>query len=1065
MITALYKDIESYQYIIVKFLALNKHMALTVSETKMLKAETDKVRAELEIRFPRRLQGSFNNTTSSNALVTTSTALVPRTLTPASSSESLSYPDDGSATSATSATSALSGSSFSSEISDAIPLDRNLASKLIHGEPLTSEQAAKRMRMLAQLRLQQEDVLISSIKIGQGGFGDVVLGNYKRKFKCAIKTIRNIDDPLSDSKRKIVENELILMKFLGAYRTILPCYGFFMDNNNMHIVLELAPYGSLDKLLKESTVDEFPVSLIIAWLKDLADAMKFLHEREIKHRDLKAENMLLFEKLQVKLCDFGPAKQHLSNVTADDNSGTICFLAPEIRVGQIADLSSDIFSFAMTGIQIMTRKNPRIDNFKDQVIDALMKITIPNPTVNRKLHSLFTACVAYDPTINASSLRPSAEGVLMTLHEILENDLGGDPRYTDSSLSSLIKDIEVVAYMKQNDRLKSAPKSGNLFRGRSHHNGFNGLSSSSGSIYNNNNSVMKKSLKAVSYDQYEHASFQKAEFSSANYSTYNPSGENRSTYSINLTSYSVNKAPIDSQTAEEKSQMARFLRTEVKFTLSQAIQVSEILIRNGVINISVLRRRLLRNKDFLLDIGIDDDASLDILEYMISTSKDQNEINHLRSSKRYSQRGLNGSDIMAKLPNETARLYYEASQCNRSEAYMALRDLENNGDKLAKGFFMRMYALGQGGVKKDTKKAQEIGKELFPWLQEAVARGSDIIVMYARYLLGVCYSEGLGIKQDLREAIRWYKLSSSQGYNAAQAYLGYCYFTGTGIPRNIDEALRYYKLGAENGHAGAQCNLGLCYEHGYGVQKDREVAVKWYRHASEQGDAAALYNLGYCYERGHGIEENIKEAVKLYKASASSGYTAAQHNLGLCYYFGNGVDQNIEEAVVWLRLSAEKGYAPAQCKLGLCYENGHGVRQDFAEAVYWYRQSAEQGDAAALYYLGFCYFSGTGVDVSYEDAVRYYKESSAKNYPPALNNLGFCYFNGMGLPKNYTMAVKYYRQSAELGYAPAQYNMGYCYEKGFGVVKKLNTVIKWYRLAAENGNEKAKKELAKYQAL
>jgi TPR repeat protein len=752
----------------------------------------------------------------------------------------------------------------------------------------------------------------------------------------------------------------------------------------------------------------------------------------------------------------------------------------------------------MTAIQLLTRKNPKLDNFKTQIIEAVMKFTIPNPTVNRKLHSLLTSCTAYEAGVSPSSLRPTATQVMVALKDILENDLEGgcDPRYDDSNkVNQTIKDIECIAYMKQNERLKNykaSPKSGSLFRPGQHNTSFSS-GSASGSISSGSRSGSSassgfgKSLKSFSHDQYDSPSFQRGSgdqpvssflggLGNSNSNSNCTNGPNYSGYNPNYTNYqSVNLTKLkltnnftggDPQTTEEKNNLIKFLRNDIKFTLSQAIQTGEILIRNGIINVIVLRRRLIRNKDFLLDIGLDDDVSLDILEYMIATSKDEKEIENLRSSRRYSSsRGGPSDPVVAKLPTETSRLYYEASQCNQPEALMALRDLAESGDKLAEGFVMRMIALGQGGIAKDSLKAKEMGKKLFSWLQDAVARGSDILVMYARYLIGVCYSEGLGIKQDIREAIRWYKLSSSQGYSAAQAYLGYCYFTGTGVPRNLDEALRYYRLGADLGHAGAQCNLGLCCEHGYGITKNKENAVKWYRDAADQGDAAALYNLGYCYERGYGIEENIKEAVKCYKLAAGFGYTAAQHNLGLCYYFGNGVDQNIEEAVVWLRLSAEKGYAPAQCKLGLCYENGHGVRQDFAEAVYWYKQSATQGDAAALYYLGFCYFSGTGVSIDYEEAVRFYKDSAAKNYPPALNNLGFCYFNGMGVTKNYSMAVKFYRQSGELGYAPAQYNMGYCYEKGYGVVKKLNTVIKWYRLAAENGNEKARKELTKYQAL
>jgi len=58
---------------------------------------------------------------------------------------------------------------------------------------------------------------------------------------------------------------------------------------------------------------------------------------------------------------------------------------------------------------------------------------------------------------------------------------------------------------------------------------------------------------------------------------------------------------------------------------------------------------------------------------------------------------------------------------------------------------------------------------------------------------------------------------------------------GEGVKKDINEAIRIYRLAVEQGNAFGQSNLGLCYEQGAGVTRDANEAVKWYQKAAEQG--------------------------------------------------------------------------------------------------------------------------------------------------------------------------------------------------------------------------------------
>jgi len=70
------------------------------------------------------------------------------------------------------------------------------------------------------------------------------------------------------------------------------------------------------------------------------------------------------------------------------------------------------------------------------------------------------------------------------------------------------------------------------------------------------------------------------------------------------------------------------------------------------------------------------------------------------------------------------------------------------------------------------------------------------------------------MKQDVREAVKWYRLSANQGHAKAQCFLGRCYLHGQGVEHNVGEAVKWLRLSANQGDSNAQYYLGSCYEYG-----------------------------------------------------------------------------------------------------------------------------------------------------------------------------------------------------------------------------------------------------------
>jgi len=86
-------------------------------------------------------------------------------------------------------------------------------------------------------------------------------------------------------------------------------------------------------------------------------------------------------------------------------------------------------------------------------------------------------------------------------------------------------------------------------------------------------------------------------------------------------------------------------------------------------------------------------------------------------------------------------------------------------------------------------------------------RQTGITVERAQLNLGQMYSNGLGVLQDNKEAVKWYRLSAEQGDAIAQCNLGGMYNEGQGVPQDYKEAIKYFRLSAEQGNADAQMVL------------------------------------------------------------------------------------------------------------------------------------------------------------------------------------------------------------------------------------------------------------------
>jgi hypothetical protein len=163
---------------------------------------------------------------------------------------------------------------------------------------------------------------------------------------------------------------------------------------------------------------------------------------------------------------------------------------------------------------------------------------------------------------------------------------------------------------------------------------------------------------------------------------------------------------------------------------------------------------------------------------------------------------------------------------------------------------------------------------------------------------------------DYATALRELRPFAEQGEDDAQFFLGVMYDEGLGVPENDKIAVKWYRLSAEQGDVDSQFNLGQMYRLGEGVPQDYKTALKWYRLSAEQGSDAAQVNMGQMYDQGlGGVSQDYKTSAKWYKLAAEQGNVVAQYNLGLSYYYGEGVLLDYVYAYMWTNISASNGKA------------------------------------------------------------------------------------------------------------------------------------------------------------
>ncbi|KAJ8538957.1 hypothetical protein ON010_g12914 [Phytophthora cinnamomi] len=190
-------------------------------------------------------------------------------------------------------------------------------------------------------------------RIAHGSFGAAYWGKWLGADVVVKKVLTNQDE---HRNRQQFRREVELWFSLN-HANVIKLYGACHEINKQPVfVCEQAIHGTLPSFLKGKSAEEIWGALYTA-----AEGLRHLHEQGIVHGDLKGNNVLVCDNNYVKLADFGLsafAKSVLTKVEKPESIGAIRWRAPECIQGFKPTFASDIYSFGMCIVEVVTGEFP-----------------------------------------------------------------------------------------------------------------------------------------------------------------------------------------------------------------------------------------------------------------------------------------------------------------------------------------------------------------------------------------------------------------------------------------------------------------------------------------------------------------------------------------------------------------------------------------------------------------------------------------------------------------------------------------------------------------------------------
>lgn len=260
--------------------------------------------------------------------------------------------------------------------------------------------------------------------IGQGGFADVYLGRHLHlNTQAAIKILQM---RLVGSNLEQFRTEAQAIASL-VHPHIIRVLDFGLEDGVPFLVMDYAPGDTLRTRHPKGT--RLPLALVVSYVKQIADALQYAHDKRLIHRDVKPENMLVGQNDEILLSDFGLVliAQSSGSRSTKEIAGTVPYMAPEQIQGR-PRTASDQYALGIIAYEWLTGTPPfqgsALEMYGQHLFAAPVSLREHDPDIPSVVEAVILKALAKDPQQRFADVRAFAtaleEAYQLTKYDAVE---------------------------------------------------------------------------------------------------------------------------------------------------------------------------------------------------------------------------------------------------------------------------------------------------------------------------------------------------------------------------------------------------------------------------------------------------------------------------------------------------------------------------------------------------------------------------------------------------------------------------------------------------------------------
>jgi WD40 repeat protein/serine/threonine protein kinase/energy-coupling factor transporter ATP-binding protein EcfA2 len=292
-------------------------------------------------------------------------------------------------------------------------------------------------------------------QIGIGGFG-AVYNAYQSvvEREVAVKVVHpRFASQIEFIRRFEIEARLVARL---EHMNIVPLYDFWRDPTGAYLVMRWLRGGNIRTLLDKTGA--LPVEMVVQLLNQIANALTVAHANGVIHRDIKPENILLDEKQNAYLSDFGIAIDIINDpdevMLKNLSFGSPAYMSPEQIMGKGSTPQADVYSLGILIYEMLTARNPFPNETTQALIQKQVQFAIPSlkevrPELSSEMDTIIwkatakTADARYRDTLTLASAFEKAAVRISTHPRVFPSTPAGTVDRSGSTLPLNIDNVNI----------------------------------------------------------------------------------------------------------------------------------------------------------------------------------------------------------------------------------------------------------------------------------------------------------------------------------------------------------------------------------------------------------------------------------------------------------------------------------------------------------------------------------------------------------------------------------------------------------------------------------------------